>query len=80
MSNDLIRVQVASPIETSISIGVLVKVGFDESGKYNRATDLQWFPKKLCSIEKIEPNNETKEVATYFLTAPKWLIDKKIKK
>jgi hypothetical protein len=80
MSKELIRVQVASPIESENSIGVLVKLRFDEKGRYVCASDLQWFPKSLCSIEKIEPIDKTKDLPAYFLTAPKWLIDKKIKK
>jgi hypothetical protein len=80
MSKELIKVQVSSPRESENSIGVLVKLGFDEKGKYSWGCDLQWFPKSLCSIEKIEPEDRTKDLPTYFLTAPKWLIDKKIKK
>ena len=80
MSNELIRVQVSSPRESENSIGVLVHLRFDENGKNTSAMDLKWFPKSLCSIEKVEPEDRTKEMPSYFLTAPKWLIDKKIKK
>jgi hypothetical protein len=80
MSKELVRVQVSSPIESQNSIGVLVKLLFDENGKHTSSSDLQWFPRSLCSIEKIEPNDRTKEMPSYFLTAPKWLIEKKIKK
>jgi hypothetical protein len=79
MSKELVRVQVSSPIESQNSIGVLVKLLFDENGKHTSSSDLQWFPRSLCSIEKIEPNDRTKEMPSYFLTAPKWLIEKKIK-
>lgn len=80
MSKELVRVQVSSPIESQNSIGVLVKLLFDENGKHTSSSDLQWFPRSLCSIEKIEPNDRTKEMPSYFLTAPKWLVEKKIKK
>jgi hypothetical protein len=80
MSVDLIRVQVSSPRESEKSIGVLVNLRFDENGKHVSSMDLQWFPKSLCSIEKIEPKDRTKELPSYFLTAPEWLIDEKIKK
>ena len=79
MSKDLIRVQVSSPINSENSIGVLVKLRFDENGKHTSSSDLQWFPKSLCSIETIEPADANKELPSYFLTAPKWIIDKKIK-
>jgi len=80
MALDLIRVQVSSPRESENSIGVLVNLFFDENGKHVSSSDLQWFPKSLCSIEKIEPQDRTKNLPSYFLNAPKWLIDKKIKK
>lgn len=80
MSKELVRIQVSSPIESQNSIGVLVKLLFDENGRNTSSSDLQWFPRSLCSIEKIEPNDRAKEMPSYFLTAPKWLIEKKIKK
>ena len=80
MSNEMIRVQVASPRESDKSIGVLVHLIFDENGKNTSAMDLKWFPKSLCTIEKIEPVDNTKSLPTYFLTAPKWIIEKNIKK
>lgn len=80
MAVDLIRVQVSSPRESEKSIGVLVNLTFDENGKNVSASDLEWFPKSLCSIEKIEPEDRAKDFPTYFLTAPDWLIDKKINK
>ena len=80
MSKDLIRVQVSSPIESEKSIGVLVDLLFDENGRNTSASNLQWFPKSLCSVERVEPVDRTKELPSYFLTAPKWLIDKNIKK
>ena len=79
MSKELIRVQVASPRESEKSIGVLVHLSFDENGENTSAMDLKWFPKSLCTIEKIEPVDNTKNLPTYFLNAPKWLIDKNIK-
>ena len=80
MSNELIRVQVSSPRESENSIGVLVDLFFNENGKSTSASNLKWFPKSLCTIERIEPEDRTKELPSYFLTAPKWLIDKNIKK
>jgi len=80
MSKDLIRVRVSSPRDSENSIGVLVDLIFDESGNHTSSSNLQWFPKSLCEIERIQPSDNTKELPSYFLTAPKWLIDKKIKK
>lgn len=79
MSKDLIRVQVSSPVESEKSIGVLVDLLFDENGRNTSASNLKWFPKSLCSVERIEPIDSTKELPTYFLTAPKWIVDKNIK-
>lgn len=80
MSKDLVKVQVSSPIESENSIGVLVDLIFDENKKHTSSSNLQWFPKSLCKIEKIEPVDYTKDLPSYFLTAPKWIIDQKIKK
>lgn len=79
MSNELVTIQVASPLEGANSIGVLVRLTFDENGRYTFGTDLQWFPKSISKLEKVEPEDKTKDLPSYFLTAPKWLIDKKIK-
>jgi hypothetical protein len=79
MSKELIKVQVSSPRESENSIGVFVKLFFDDNGNYSSGTDLQWFPKSQCTLEKIESEDSTKQLPSYFLTAPKWLIDKKIK-
>lgn len=80
VSKDLIRVQVSYHAESENSIGVLVHLLFDENGRNTSASDLKWFPKSLCTIEKVEPADRTKELPSYFLTAPKWIIDKNIKK
>jgi hypothetical protein len=79
MSNEIIRVQVSYHAESENSIGVLVHLLFDENGRNTSASNLQWFPKSLCLIEKIEPIDRNKDLPSYFLTAPRWLIDKKIK-
>ena len=78
MSKELIRVQVSSPIESDKAIGVLVDLIFDQNGKNTSASRLKWFPKSICSVEKIEPVDRTKELPIYFLTAPKWIVDKLI--
>lgn len=80
MSKELIRVQVSSPTESDKAIGVLVDLIFDKNGKNTSASRLIWFPKSICSVEKIEPIDRTKELPTYFLTAPKWIVDKLINK
>lgn len=80
MSKELIRVQVSSPRESDKAIGVLVDLLFDENGKNTSASNLKWFPKSICTIETIQPVDRTKELPTYFLTAPKWIIDKLINK
>lgn len=80
MSNELVTIQVSSPRESAKSIGVLVSLVFNENGLNISASNLQWFPKSLCSIKKVEPIDSTKNLPTYFLTAPKWLVEKNLKK
>lgn len=71
------RVQVSNHAESDKSYGVLVDLRFDEKGICFAASRLEWFPKSLCSLEKVESPDSTKLLPTYFLTAPEWLLDKK---
>ena len=80
MSKELVTIQVTSPIESEKSIGVLVDLVFNENGLNTSASNLKWFPKSLCTVEKVEPIDRTKNLPTYFLTAPKWLVEKNLKK
>jgi hypothetical protein len=80
MSKELVTIQVTSPRENEKSIGVLVDLVFNENGLNVSASNLKWFPKSLCSIEKVEPIDIKKNLPTFFLTAPKWLIEKNINK
>jgi hypothetical protein len=80
MSKELVTIQVTSPRESEKSIGVLVDLVFNENGLNVSASNLKWFPKSLCSIEKVEPIDIKKNLPTFFLTAPKWLIEKNINK
>lgn len=80
MSKELVTIQVTSPRESDKSIGVLVDLVFDENGRNTSASNLKWFPKSLCTVEKVEPIDRTKNLPTYFLTAPKWLVEKNLKK
>lgn len=75
-SDNKVRVQVSGPVESKNgkSIGVLVDLIFDEKGKYNSASRLEWFPKSLCELEKKEI---TGSLPDYFLTAPEWLLKTK---
>jgi hypothetical protein len=80
MSKELVTIQVTSPRESEKSLGVLIDLVFNEDGLNISASNLKWFPKSLCSIEKVEPIDIKKNLPTFFLTAPKWLIEKNIKK
>ena len=80
MSKELVTIQVTSPRESEKSLGVLIDLVFNEDGLNISASNLKWFPKSLCSIEKVEPIDRTKNLPTYFLTAPKWLVAKNLKK
>ena len=80
MSKELVTIQVSSPRESENSFGVLVDLVFNENGLNTSASNLKWFPKSLCSIEKVEPIDIKKNLPTFFLTAPKWLFEKNLKK
>ena len=80
MTKELATIQVTSPRESEKSVGVLIDLVFNENGLNVSASNLKWFPKSLCYIEKVEPIDSTKNLPTYFLTAPKWLIEKITKK
>lgn len=72
--SDKIRVQVSYSRESESSWGVLVDLVFGEDGHYKASSRLEWFSKNLCELEKVEVENH---VPAFFLTAPKWLLDKK---
>jgi|GEM_PF-1829018 len=69
-----IRVQVSLWAESEKSYCCIVDLRFDEDGSYSGGSRTEWFPKSLCSLEKIEKKPLLPE---YYLTAPKWILDKK---
>lgn len=72
--SDKVKVQVEGPVrESETSYNVFVDLSFNESGRCIAASRREWFPKTLCDIEKLELFDSIK----YYLTAPKWLLDKK---
>ncbi len=71
---ELKRIQVSYKWESSDSFACLVNLNFDENGKYTGFSNtLEWFPKSLCVLEKIE----AEPFPEYFITVPVWLLDKK---
>jgi hypothetical protein len=72
---DNLRIRVGGPRYSEKSIGVLVDVVIDENGSFS-SSRLEWFPKSLCAVEKIEIEGKLPE---YYLTAPRWLVEKKNK-
>lgn len=81
MNDKKIRVQVSSPRESATSYGALVDLMFNEKGEDTSASRLEWFPKSLCEFEEIDCDYDHfgKSVTgkKWFITAPKWLLDKK---
>jgi hypothetical protein len=71
--DDRIEVQVSGPVESKTSIGVLVDLHFSLEGICTSASRLEWFPKKLCILKKVEKHGQ---LPSYFLKAPKWLLKK----
>lgn len=72
----MITVQVSGVRESLNSYGCLVDLLFDANGRNTSAARNVWFPKSLCSIQIKEPEDPRVELPSYFLTAPKWLLDK----
>jgi hypothetical protein len=68
------RVRVGNHGENDKSIGCLVDFFFDEKGHNHSASRLEWFPKSLCTLERIEVEGHFPE---YYLTAPEWLLKTK---
>ena len=69
-------IQVSFISESEAAYGCLVKLRFDSSGKYVSGSELKWFPKKLCTLEKRKAINPYDTFQAYFITCPKWLLDK----
>lgn len=72
--SDKIKVQVSYSRESEKSYGLFVDLFFDDTGRCVGATRIEWFPKSECELEKTERPECLPE---YYLTAPKWLLDKK---
>ena len=67
------RVRVGHHADSDKSIGVLVDFILDENGCHT-ASRLEWFPKSLCTLERIEKENKFPE---FYLTAPEWILKQK---
>jgi len=80
MKDELIRVQVGSARESETSYGCLVDLRFDERGINTSASRLVWFPRKISTYEVVEYERDWfgKIIIDkrYFMTAPKWFLDK----
>lgn len=72
--SDKIKVQVLYSRESEKSYGLIVDLNFNDKGRCVGGSRLEWFPKNLCELEIIEFKTRLNE---YYLTAPKWLLDKK---
>lgn len=72
--SDKARVQVSYSRESEKSFGLLVDLTFNDKGRCVAASRLEWFAMSLCELEKVEVPNQ---LAEYYLTAPKWLLDNK---
>ena len=75
MVNDKIRIQVSGIRESEKSIRALVDLIFNDNGDYVSASREVWFPKSLCELEEI-PSIDGYHHPTYFITAPKWFLEK----
>ncbi len=71
--SDKVKVQVSYSRESEKSYGLIVDLQFNDKGRCVGGSRLEWFPKNLCELQIIEVPNHLNE---YYLTAPKWLLDK----
>lgn len=67
-------VRVSNHAESDNSYGVLVDLIIIPETNHYSASRLEWFPKSICKIEKIEIENKLPE---YYLTAPEWILKQK---
>jgi len=68
------RVRVSNHAESDNSYGVLVDLIIIPETNHYSASRLEWFPKSICTLEKIEIENKLTE---YYLTAPEWILKQK---
>ncbi|MBC7845538.1 MAG: hypothetical protein H7Y10_03500 [Flavobacterium sp.] len=66
------RVRVGHYGESDKAFGVLVDFFLDPKGNHS-ASRLEWFPKSVSSLERVEVENHFPE---FYLTAPEWLLKK----
>ena len=80
MNYELIKVQVGVARESETSYGCLVDLRYDDKGNNTSASRLVWFPKSICTYEVVEYERDwfgkTIIDKKYFMTAPKWFLDK----
>ena len=69
-----IRVRVSNHAENEKSFGVLVDLIIIPEKNHYSASRLEWFPKSICTLEKVEVENNHPE---YYLTAPEWILKQK---
>lgn len=76
----MIKIQVSGIRESEKSIAALVDLKFNKFGDCSSAMTQVWFPKSICKFEEEEylRNHFGKEIIAkkYFITAPKWFLDK----
>ncbi|MFO0089990.1 MAG: hypothetical protein ACK518_04240 [bacterium] len=80
MISELIKIQVSNPRHSENSIGALVNLYFDEEGNCCSANRMVWFPKSICVFEEVDYKRnyygKCIDAKKYFITAPKWFLDK----
>lgn len=64
------RVRVGNYGESDKSFGCLVDFFYCKKGNHS-ASRLEWFPKSLCTLERIEVEGHFPE---FYLAAPEWLL------
>ena len=73
MINKNIKIQVSGIRYSENSIGALVDLILNDEDICTSASRLVWFPKSISKLEIIETENS---FPIYYITAPKWFLEK----
>ena len=75
-TKDNVTVQVSHWGESTTNFALLVDPNIID-GKVVGFSRKEWFPKDVCTLERIPAEDPKTDTAKYYLTAPAWLLDKK---
>jgi len=75
--SDVKIIRVSYQCESDKCIAVTVDIKLDEKGYFVSGQGQEWFPKSLCKLTEIPPDNPKTQLPKQYLTVPVWLLEKK---